>query len=95
MTKIIYVRHGQTEWNTAGRYQGQSDVELTAAGREQAAKLAAHFPVEKVHAVYSSDLKRALETAACIAEVKGLEVQPRAALRELSFGDWEDRKSVV
>ena len=89
MTKIIYVRHGQTEWNTAGRYQGQSDVELTAAGREQAAKLAAHFPVEKVHAVYSSDLKRALETAACIAAAKGLEVQPRAALRELSFGDWE------
>lgn len=89
MTKIIYVRHGQTEWNTAGRYQGQSDVDLTEAGRAQAAKLAAHFPVENVHAVYASDLKRAMETAACIARAKGLEVQPRAALRELSFGDWE------
>ena len=52
MTKIIFVRHGQTEWNVLGRYQGQTDIALSPLGIEQAEKLAAHFPVDKVEAVY-------------------------------------------
>ena len=89
MTKIICVRHGQTEWNVLGRYQGQTDIALSPLGIEQAEKLAAHFPVDKVEAVYSSDLVRAMTTARCVADRFGLTVEPRPELRELNFGDWE------
>ncbi|MCI6612262.1 histidine phosphatase family protein [Mitsuokella jalaludinii] len=89
MTKIIFVRHGQTEWNVLGRYQGQTDIALSPLGIEQAEKLAAHFPVDKVEAVYSSDLVRAMTTARCVADLFGLTVEPRPELRELNFGDWE------
>ena len=89
MTKIIFVRHGQTEWNVLGRYQGQTDVALSPLGIEQAEKLAAHFPVDKIEAVYSSDLARAMKTASCAADRFGLTVEPRPELRELNFGDWE------
>lgn len=89
MTKIIFVRHGQTEWNVLGRYQGQTDVALSPLGIEQAEKLAAHFPVDKIEAVYSSDLARAMKTARCVADRFGLTVEPRLELRELNFGDWE------
>lgn len=89
MTKIIFVRHGQTEWNVLGRYQGQTDIALSPLGIEQAEKLAAHFPVDKVEAVYSSDLVRALTTARCVADRFGLTVESRPELRELNFGDWE------
>lgn len=89
MTKIIFVRHGQTEWNVLGRYQGQTDVALSPLGIEQAEKLAAHFQVDKIEAVYSSDLARAMKTASCVADRFGLTVEPRPELRELNFGDWE------
>lgn len=89
MTKIIYIRHGQTEWNVAGKYQGQTDVALTPLGVEQAAALARFFPVDHIDAIYSSDLSRAMATAGAVAERFGLTVQPRKELRELFFGDWE------
>ncbi len=89
MTKVIFIRHGQTEWNVTGRYQGQSDVKLTEEGRAQAAKLAENFPVDQIDAIYASDLCRAMVTAETIAERFGLEVQAEPAFRELSFGDWE------
>lgn len=89
MTKVIFIRHGQTEWNVTGRYQGQSDVKLTEEGRKQAEKLADNFPVAKVDAVYASDLCRAMVTAETIANKFGLKVQAEPAFRELSFGDWE------
>lgn len=89
MTKVIFIRHGQTEWNVNGRYQGQSDVQLTAAGKEQAAKLAEHFPVKEIDAVYASDLNRAMVTAEAVAGRFGLSVQAEPAFREISFGEWE------
>ena len=89
MTKVIFVRHGQTEWNVNGRYQGQSDVQLTVAGKEQAAKLAENFPVKKIDAIYASDLQRAMVTAETIAARFGLTVQAEPAFREISFGEWE------
>ena len=89
MTKVIFIRHGQTEWNVTGRYQGQSDVQLTAEGRRQAEKLAADFPVDTVDAVYASDLQRAMDTAETIAQKFGLSVQAEPAFREVSFGKWE------
>ena len=89
MTKVIFVRHGQTEWNVTGRYQGQSDVQLTEEGRQQAQKLADNFPVDEIAAIYASDLNRAMVTAEAIGRKFGLAVQPEAAFRELSFGEWE------
>ena len=89
MTKIIFIRHGQTEWNITGRYQGQSDVPLSELGVEQAKKLAAAFPVQGLTAIYSSNLSRAMTTAQCVADRFGLTVEPRAELREINFGDWE------
>lgn len=89
MVKVVFVRHGQTEWNVSGRYQGQSDVALSVAGIGQAEKLAANFPVEHVDAIYSSDLIRARVTAETVAKRFGLDVKLEPAFRELSFGDWE------
>ncbi|SDG71760.1 alpha-ribazole phosphatase [Selenomonas sp. WCT3] len=89
MVKVVFVRHGQTEWNVSGRYQGQSDVALSAVGIEQAEKLAANFPVEHIDAIYSSDLIRAQVTAETVAKRFGLGVNLEPAFRELSFGDWE------
>ena len=89
MVKVVFVRHGQTEWNVSGRYQGQSDVALSAAGLAQAEKLAEGFPVAHLDAVYASDLVRARVTAETVAKNFGLPVQLEPAFRELSFGDWE------
>ncbi len=89
MTKLILVRHGQTEWNSSGKYQGQSDVPLSERGLAQAELLREHFPVDAVDAIYSSDLCRARVTAETIAARFGLTVQLEPAFRELSFGDWE------
>ena len=89
MTQIIFVRHGQTEWNKLGRYQGQANVPLSEVGRKQAAALAAKFPIENVDVIYSSDLDRARETAETFARNFGLEVHPDTAFREIFFGDWE------
>jgi alpha-ribazole phosphatase len=85
----VLIRHGQTAWNKSGKYQGQSDVALSEEGLEQARCLAEHFPVEKLDAVYASDLSRAMVTAETVAQKFGLEVRPEAAFRELSFGKWE------
>ena len=89
MTRLIFVRHGQTEWNKSGRYQGQSDVPLSEEGIAQARCLAEHFPAERLDAIYASDLSRAMVTAGAVAERFHLPVRKEAAFRELSFGDWE------
>lgn len=89
MTKVIFVRHGQTEWNINGRYQGQSDVPLSAKGIEQAKLLAKNFPVANIAAVYASDLSRAMTTAKIVADKFNLPVQGEPSFRELNFGDWE------
>lgn len=89
MMRLILVRHGQTEWNAGGRYQGQSNVALSDTGRKQARFLAERFPVRQLDAIYTSDLDRAKETAECVGKRLGLTVCPEKAFRELSFGDWE------
>ena len=91
MTEIIIIRHGETEWNKTGRFQGHSDIALSQEGRAQAAALGRNLAVDDVDAIYASDLTRAMETAAPLAKRFGLEVIPDAALRELNFGAWEGR----
>ncbi len=89
MTKIILVRHGETEWNKLGKYQGQSDIALSEKGRLQARALAKDFPAASVQAVYSSDLERAKETASIVGRSFSCKVQVDPRLREFNFGDWE------
>ncbi len=87
--KLLLTRHGQTDWNIAGRYQGQSDVPLNQTGQTQAAQIAKRLSTEKIHAIYTSDLSRAANTAQAIADFHQLEIKKDSRLRELSFGDWE------
>jgi alpha-ribazole phosphatase len=89
MTELILIRHGQTDWNVEGRYQGQADVPLNRQGLEQARKVAAALAQEKIDAIYSSDLARARQTAEIIQQATGapLHIEPR--LREISQGLWE------
>lgn len=89
MTKIILVRHGETDWNYVKRYQGHSDIALNQTGIEQAEFVAERLAGEDIHAVYSSDLKRAVQTAHCIASKHGLLVQQHKGFREIHFGRWE------
>ena len=91
MTKLILIRHGETEWNARKMFQGHSDVELAPEGVHQAHLLAAHFPVEHLDAIYSSDLSRARVTAEIIKDKFGLNLNIDARLREASYGNWEGR----
>lgn len=88
MTTVYLARHGQSDWNAEGRWQGNADRPLTELGRQQAQELAERLASVPLEAVYSSDLRRARETAEPVAARQGLEVQTRAELREVDVGSW-------
>lgn len=88
-TRLIAIRHGETDWNADARIQGHTDIPLNATGRWQAAQLAQALAGEPLHAVYASDLLRAMETAAGVAAAAGVAVQPEPGLRERGFGTFE------
>lgn len=86
--RLILVRHGITPWNEQRRVQGgNSDIELNERGREQSYKVASALKDEKIKAIYSSPLKRALHTAQAIAEVHNLKVIEEPALKEIDAGE--------
>lgn len=87
MATLLLARHGETDWNRDARFQGHSDTPLNERGRAQARALAATIP--PVDRVYASDLARARETAAIIAERLGVGVKLDPRLRERRFGAWE------
>jgi broad specificity phosphatase PhoE len=90
MVKIILVRHGETDWNKVHRIQGgASDVPLNEVGLHQAWQVAERLKNEKIEAVYSSPLQRALYTAREIAHHHHLDVSPLAAFREIDAGSLE------
>ena len=94
MTTLLLVRHGETDWNAAGRLQGHTDRPLNAYGREQAKALAARLAGEDVAAIYASDLARARETAEIVGERLGLAVELDPDLREKDWGNWEGLTAV-
>jgi probable phosphoglycerate mutase len=88
VTRILLVRHGQSEWNLTGRWQGQTDPPLTDLGRAQAA--AAARSLGTVDAIWSSDLQRAAETATIVSNELGVgPVVLDPDLRERNAGEWE------
>ena len=89
MTTILLIRHGQTSWNAAGRWQGHTDVPLNEVGREQARLLAQRLVAWPVAALYSSDLQRAAETAAIVGEALGLEPVQEQVWRERHGGAFQ------
>ena len=89
MTHLCLIRHGQTDWNLEGRYQGQSDVPLNENGLTQANSLIETLNGHSFDAIFSSDLKRAQQTAEPIAKQLGLNVQIEPRLREINQGEWE------
>jgi broad specificity phosphatase PhoE len=94
VTTLLLVRHGETDWNAEGRLQGQTDRPLSDFGRRQARQLADEMADEELEAIYSSDLSRARETAAIVAERLGLPVVLDPDLREKDWGSWEGLTSV-
>ena len=87
--QVFLLRHGETRWNLERRCQGITDIHLNETGIQQARDAAASLGKEKIHAVYSSNLKRATQTAHAISELHGLEVIPENDLRELNHGEFE------
>lgn len=92
-TRILVIRHGETAWNLDTRIQGQLDIPLNDTGRWQARRMALALASEPVHAVYSSDLARALETASILSQhhpgLLGRAPQVQQQLRERCFGALE------
>jgi broad specificity phosphatase PhoE len=88
MTQVLVVRHGETDWNREGRWQGQGGPGLNDTGRAQAARIAARLARLRIDALYTSDLDRAEQTAAVIGAAVGREPQPDQGLREVDNGDW-------
>lgn len=90
-TTLLFVRHGESDANEIGAFAGHWDVDLTQRGRQQA-ELTARYIREnfRVDGVYSSDLRRACDTAQPIARAFGLEVQTTERLREIYAGEWEE-----
>lgn len=86
---IVLWRHGQTDFNAAGRLQGQSDIELNETGLRQAVAAAPHIARLGPTRIISSTLQRAMRTAEELGGVTGLQVEPDDRLRERSFGRWE------
>lgn len=87
--RLLLARHGQTEHNSQGRFQGSSDTPLSEEGRAQAAALAARLANEPIAAIYTSDLQRARLTAESIAQHHACELVVDPRLREMNFGQWE------
>ena len=92
------VRHGQTDWNRAGKIQGTTDIPLNETGRQQAEQLAtvlkerSGYPAEtRIDAVYASPLARAFQTAEILAKEEKLPLRRLTGLRERDFGCWEGK----
>jgi broad specificity phosphatase PhoE len=89
VTTILLARHGETDWNREGRFQGHADPPLNELGRTQAVALGVELSGVELAAIYSSPLRRALETAELIGAPRGVEPIAVEALREIDVGSWQ------
>lgn len=87
-TRVVLWRHGETEWNADGRYQGQADVALNERGVAQARAAAPYLAALGPARIVSSDLGRARATADELGVLTGLPVEPNPRLQEINVGDW-------
>lgn len=92
MTRLYLVRHGQTDWNIEGRWQGHVDIPLNALGHQQAASVAKALAGEGLSAIYSSDLSRARQTAEALSAASGQSIRFDPRLREIHQGEWQGLK---
>ena len=96
-TRVVIIRHGQTQWNADGRFMGQADIPLDEVGERQAEAVARRLAGERPAAIYASDLQRAWHTAQAIQAEIARSAAPEPApslipenrLREMKFGDWQ------
>ncbi len=86
MSRLLLVRHGNTELDSASRFWGQADIKLSAEGQRQAECLRDRLAAEKIDVIYTSTLSRAVATAGTIASNRKLKIVPCAELREINFG---------
>lgn len=86
---IVLVRHGETAWNAEKRLQGHIDIGLNAEGQRQATALAQALQTETFDAIFSSDLRRAVDTAQAVADTHAMTVVQDVGLRERCFGAFE------
>jgi glucosyl-3-phosphoglycerate phosphatase len=91
LTRLVLLRHGQTDFNVAGRMQGHFDSKLTETGVAQAASVAPEIARLVPERVVSSDLSRAVDTADVVGAASGRPVKLDARLRETHLGDWQGR----
>jgi broad specificity phosphatase PhoE len=89
MITLVLIRHGQTDWNAQGRWQGQADPPLNERGCEQAYQAAEYHKQFGFNALYTSDLRRAMETAQIMGHELGLDVIAEPRLREINLGKWQ------
>ncbi len=89
MIRLLLVRHGLTQWNEEERYLGNTDIPLNKIGKQQAIALTHALREEHFDQIYSSNLQRALETAALIKANRKISLIPDPRLRELNFGVFE------
>lgn len=89
MTELIFIRHGETDWNRRPCFQGQLDVPLNATGQAQARAVAARLAPERPDAFYCSDLLRTRQTAEPLAAAWGMAPTAEPAFREQAFGIFE------
>lgn len=87
--RIVFWRHGRTDWNAAGRFQGQTDIPLNEEGHRQAQQAARRLASLAPSAIVASDLGRTRSTAEALAAVTGLPVRLDSGLRETNAGDWQ------
>jgi broad specificity phosphatase PhoE len=90
-TRMLFLRHGETDWNILRRIQGWKGTSLNRLGLRQARVAAQRLKDWRFDAVVSSDLKRARQTAHVLADRRGLPVHAWQEARERSFGDWEGK----
>ena len=89
MTRIIIARHGETDWNVGEVFRGRLDVALNKTGLTQAKALGQHLADSSVEAVYSSPLKRALDTAGAVTSHHSLKVSVARGLVDFNYGTWQ------